>query len=102
MSMLSKIFSGRPPKPVGDDLTGSFRMIAFVTPTTFLKPIQVISTIWSYEQNGGETIFGHVDALNHNSINFQDIEWSDKPIYHKSAEEALRFHIQNTQNTIHD
>lgn len=77
---------------------GSVRRITFLTPGTFLKPIQVIST--TINESGGQTATTSVDALNffHATEKLHEADWTVVK-EHKTEKAALAFHEKLERET---
>lgn len=77
---------------------GSVRRITFLTPGTFLKPIQVIST--TINESGGQTATTAIDALNyfHATEKLREADWTVVK-KHKTEKAALAFHEKLERET---
>jgi len=76
---------------IGDKTTGSWRRVTFITPNSFLEPIKVISTVFSFFHNRGETAIAEVYTLNYFTIDLRELDYKFVK-KHESEEEALEFH----------
>jgi len=76
---------------IGNEKTGSWRRVTFITPDSISKPIKVISTVFSFAVNEGETAVAEADSLNYLTVDLRELDY--KVIKeHKTEEEALEFH----------
>ena len=78
-------------KNIKEEFSG-IRLIAVLTPDTYLRKLIVVSTIMNNTFNSGETAISQVDSLNSLTIDFKKVDGWKVLKKHKSLSEAIDYH----------